>query len=158
MGMCYRWHSGRVRVPGDTIEWLRHAFDNTMSLERDSYDYFLGDKPTACYLNQLRPLRRYQTGFIAVDAEVLSELRNLLDLVLVNDECLCAQYGAAGVYDGGTDPACEWCWCLLNRDRLDYWLDRQDPPTGRKNAYIEDTTPADEAEIEAWFLARTSQP
>ncbi len=157
MPPVHRWHRGRVRVPGNLPDCVRGALD--LHVENDDWgDYEDSDElSTATWLNRLRPLRRYQTGFILVDAEVLSELRNRMDLEALNSECQCAGYGTVGIQDGGLDPDCTWCQCLLARDRCDYWLDQApavDRPgtaagiTGRKNAWIGKIG----YDIEAWFI------
>ena len=135
---------GRIRVPGDLIEQVRWTLLIAIEGEQEGdHDTWLtNEASTACLVNRLRPLRRYQTGFVQVDAAVLADLRLALDLLTIAMDCHCEDYEIPEGFRG----ECPWCEALLVRDRCDYWLDKT-PATRRRNAWVGDVTDRIEGDV-----------
>jgi hypothetical protein len=143
MGQLLRFATGRIRVPGDLADgarWaLHHHLDDPLEGFYDRYEQDLAA------LRRLRPLRRYQSGFVAVDGDELSRVRNLADTDTLGFSPACDELTEAGDAELGAHAMCgqcEWCRALLLRDRIDFWFDRAGVA---KNAYIGDVDPDIEA-------------
>lgn len=125
--------SGRVRVPGDLPDGARWALrDHVEGIFDDFYDDYPADRRA---LRRLRPLRRYQSGFVAVDGEELSRVRNLADTDTLGLEPECGTTAGVTLGDGSLCGQCHWCQAHVLRDRIDFWMDAAGKP---KSAYIGD--------------------
>lgn len=130
MPPVHHWASGMCRVPVSMPDEIRTCFP----LETDDPDWFWSQVENENWSMAvwnavwgLRPLWFWSEEFVAVDAGMLSELRNGLDsLVMASQGCeLFAEDECVPAPPGGEFCNwCEYCMQITMRDRISTWLER----------------------------------
>lgn len=127
MPPIHRYEVGKARVPVDLPGAVRWVLDGYEDAYDGTQDDLIGERLAA--IRDLRPIWWYSEEFVAVDAHLLSVVRNVLDEETMSG--ISCEDAADGYGLPTPTKACMWCpWCqaIVLRDRIDFWLDRSGHP------------------------------